>query len=433
MPKDGKRRAPQETRKQTVRREHEARQQRILYLALGAVALIVLIVLGIGYFQENIAKLNNPIATVNGNAITIREYQARVRYVASSLFSQLQEVNANLAQVNADPTLSFFKESLEQQQQQILLQLLELPRNEMESMIEDELVRQEAARRNLTVSADEIDEELERFIGYARATPTPTAGPSPTPTLTATPSKTPTITPTFTPSPTPTITVTPAPPTETPTVGPTETPFPTSTPMTYQGYLDEKKKYFDALSKNVQVSEADIRKLVEVGLLRRKLQKAIGDEIPTSEEQIQARHILVKTLEDALKVKERLDKGEDFAKLAEELSEDTGSKAEGGDLGWFPRGQMVKEFEDAAFALKVNEISQPISTTFGAHIIQVLAREANRPLDPVVLQQKQSTAFNDWLTKLVLNTDNKIERFYKDEYVPPEVKRQIDLLQAGLR
>lgn len=433
MPKDGKRRAPQETRKQTVRREHEVRQQRILYLALGAVALIVLIVLGIGYFQENIAKLNNPIATVNGNAITIREYQARVRYVASSLFSQLQEVNANLAQVNADPTLSFFKESLEQQQQQILLQLLELPRNEMESMIEDELVRQEAARRNLTVSADEIDEELERFIGYARATPTPTAGPSPTPTLTATPSKTPTITPTFTPSPTPTITVTPAPPTETPTVGPTETPFPTSTPMTYQGYLDEKKKYFDALSKNVQVSEADIRKLVEVGLLRRKLQKAIGDEIPTSEEQIQARHILVKTLEDALKVKERLDKGEDFAKLAAEFSEDTGSKAEGGDLGWFPRGQMVKEFEDAAFALKVNEISQPISTTFGAHLIQVLAREANRPLDPVVLQQKQSTAFNDWLTKLVLNTDNKIERFYKDEYVPPEVKRQIDLLQAGLR
>lgn len=433
MPKEGKKRAPQETRKQTVRRAYETRQERILYLVLGIIALVMLLVLGIGYYQENIGKLNNPIATVNGKTITIGEYQTRVRYNAARLFSQLQEINANLAQIANDPTLSFFTQSFEQQQQQIVMQLVELPRTVMESMIEDELVRQEAVRRGLSVSADEVEQEVERSIGYARATPTPTAGPSPTPTVTATPSKTPTITPTFTPAPSPTGTITPTTPTATPTVGPTETPFPTATPMTYQGYLDEKKKFFDSLSKNVQVSETDLRKLIEADLLRRKLQTAIGDEIPITEEQVQARHILVKTLEDALKVKERLNKGEDFAKLAEELSEDTGSKSEGGDLGWFPRGVMIKEFEDAAFALKVNEISQPISTTFGAHIIQVLARESNRPLDPALLQQKQSMAFNDWLTKLVVNPDNKIERFYKDAYVPPEVKKQLDLLQASLR
>ena len=138
-------------------------------------------------------------------------------------------------------------------------------------------------------------------------------------------------------------------------------------------------------------------------------------------------------MEEATQAKARLDKGEDFAKLAVELSTDTGSKEDGGNLGWFPRGQMVKVFEDAAFALKVNEISQPISTTFGAHIIQVLARDTNRPLDANVLQQKQSTAFSEWLTKFVLDTNNKIERFYQDTYVPPEVKKQIDLLQAGLR
>jgi parvulin-like peptidyl-prolyl isomerase len=252
--------------------------------------------------------------------------------------------------------------------------------------------------------------------------------------MTATPSKTPTITPTLAPSPTLTGTLTPTTPMPTPTVGPTETPLPTGTPMTYQGYLDGKKKYFDSLGKNAQVSEADVRKLVEGGLLRRKVQKAIGERVPPTEEQVQARHILLKTYEDALKVKERLNKGEDFAKLAQELSEDAGSKEKGGDLGWFPRGQMIKEFEDAAFALQANQISEPVTSTFGAHIIQVIDREQNRALEPATLEQKQATAFSGWLDKLALDPSAaKIERYYKDAYVPADVKKSIDQLQAGLR
>lgn len=428
MPKVSKRMA-QETRKQVVHRERQERQERILYLSLGGVVLLMLLILGIGYFQENIAKLNNPIAVVNGKSLTVGEYQARLRYISSSLFSQLQEINLNLAQVASDPTLSFFQSSLEQQQQQVVAQLVSVPRNELERMIEDELVRQEAARRNITVSADEVEKELETYLGYQRATPTPTAGPSPTPTMTATPSKTPTM-----PSPTLTGTITPTTPMPTPTVGPTETPLPTGTPMSYQGYLDGKKKYFDSLGKNAQVSEADVRKLVEGGLLRRKVQKAIGEQVPTTEEQVQARHILLKTYEDAVKVKERLNKGEDFAKLAQELSEDTGSKEQGGDLGWFPRGQMIKEFENAAFALQANQISEPVTSTFGAHIIQVIGREQNRALEPATLEQRQATAFSDWLDKLALDPSAaKIERYYKDAYVPADVKKSIDQLQAGLR
>ncbi len=432
MPKSSKR-IPQETRKQLVHRRREERQERILYLALGGVALLILIIFGIGYYQENIGKLNNPIAIVNGKPITVREYQAQLRYMSANLMGQLQELSASLQQISADPTLAYFKSSFEQQYQQVAIRLITLPTDQLESMIEDELVRQEAARRGITVSADEIEEQLEKYIGYQRPTPTPTAGPSPTPTNTATPTQTPTITPTFTPSPSPTGTITPTTPTVTPTLGPTETPYPTSTPMSYQSYQDEKKKYFDTLAKNAQVSESDIRTMIEAALLRRKVQQAIANEVPTSEEQVQARHILVKTYEEALQAKARLDKGEDFAQVAQELSTDTGTKDQGGNLGWFPRGQMVKEFEDAAFALPINQISDPITTTFGVHLIQVLARDPNRPLEPAALQQKQTNAFDEWLQKLVLDPNTKIERFYKDEYVPAEVKKILAQINDQMR
>ncbi len=418
MPKAGKR-APLENRKLQVRHEHEARQLRRLYLGLGGVLALILLIAGIGVLSENVLKLNNPIAIVNGKTISVRDYQTRLRYDASDLMAQLQQATLNLQQVQSDPTLSFLVASMQQQQQQIASQLTVLPSSDLEQLIEDEIVRQEAARRNLTVGADEVENELEKFLGYQRATPTPTAGPSPTATSTATPTKVPTVTPS------PTGTITPTTPTVTPTLGPTDTPEPTPTLMTYQAYTDARKKYFDDFTKRTSVGEADVRKFVEVYLLRRKLMQVFADQTPKTEEQVQARHILVKTYDEAVQVVERLKKGEDFVKLALELSQDNGSKEEGGDLGWFPRGQMIKEFEDAAFALSVNQISQPITTSFGVHIIQALGHEQNRPLTESALQQKQTQVFTDWLQKTLLDSNTKIERFYKDEYVPADIRKML--------
>jgi len=435
MPRTGKR-APQETRKQQVRRVREERQERILFLALGGIALLVLLVLGFGYYQENFAKLDNPIATVNGVPISVRDYQANIRYQSGSLVGQLNSLQSNLSQLGNDPSTDFLKNYFAQQQSTLVSQILALPRNELETLIDNQLVRQEAARRGFTVSADEIDQEIEREFGYERATPTPTAGPSPTPTETGTPTLTPTITPTYTPSPTPTGVpsdsrgITPPTPTVTPTEGPTETPGPTSTPLTYQGFQDQKKKFLDDLNTSTHVSEAEFRKIIETLLLRQKVQKAFADETPKTAEQVHARHILVQTFTETLQIEDRLSKGEDFAKLAQEFSTDTGSKETGGDLGWFPRGIMDKTFEDAAFSLAVNQISQPVTTTFGVHIIQMLGHEQDRPLDPSALQQKQTAAFNDWLQQTRLTA--KIDRFYKDEYVPPEVKQAIAQVQAAV-
>jgi foldase protein PrsA len=88
---------------------------------------------------------------------------------------------------------------------------------------------------------------------------------------------------------------------------------------------------------------------------------------------IRCAHILVKKYSQSLNILERLKNGENFEKIAKEFSE-CSSKKRGGDLGFFSRGQMVKEFEKAAFTLKQGEVTQePIKTKFGYHIIKRLA------------------------------------------------------------
>ncbi len=114
-----------------------------------------------------------------------------------------------------------------------------------------------------------------------------------------------------------------------------------------------------------------------------KLNDVRGSDLQTVIEQVNARHILLKpteiqddaTVEQRLRtIRERILAGEDFAGLAKTLSEDPGSAAEGGDLGWTGPGTFVPEFEATLGQLAENEISQPFRTQFGWHIIQMLGR-----------------------------------------------------------
>ena len=87
---------------------------------------------------------------------------------------------------------------------------------------------------------------------------------------------------------------------------------------------------------------------------------------------IRCSHILVQKQSESLAILERIRKGEKFALLAKELSIDRGNAKRGGDLGYFGRGRMVRPFEEAAFKLNVGEISNPVKTEFGYHIIKRL-------------------------------------------------------------
>jgi peptidyl-prolyl cis-trans isomerase C len=94
------------------------------------------------------------------------------------------------------------------------------------------------------------------------------------------------------------------------------------------------------------------------------------------DQEVRARHILVPTEAEAKKILEEIKKGTDFAELAKQKSKDPGAAAEGGDLGYFTKDQMVPEFSEAAFKLNKGELSDPVKTQFGWHIIKVEDKRA---------------------------------------------------------
>jgi len=140
------------------------------------------------------------------------------------------------------------------------------------------------------------------------------------------------------------------------------------------------------------------------------------------QEEVRARHILTETEDQAKAAAERLKKGEDFVKLAAELSKDPGSGKEGGDLGFFTKDRMVPEFSEIAFKLEAGKVSDPVKSQFGWHIIKLEERRT-RPFPALddVKDQIQRALVEKAQTDAVLKlrTEAKIERTDAAPAVPP--------------
>lgn len=141
------------------------------------------------------------------------------------------------------------------------------------------------------------------------------------------------------------------------------------------------------------------------------------------QEEVHARHILVKTEDEAKEVIKELDAGKDFAELAKEKSTDP-NKSEGGDLGYFGRGRMVKEFEDAAFAMPVGTYSKtPVKTDFGYHVIKVEdKRDAPPPPYDQVKDQVRQLVMRDKYLDLL----NKAKQATKIQISDPALSKAYD-------
>jgi len=121
-----------------------------------------------------------------------------------------------------------------------------------------------------------------------------------------------------------------------------------------------------------------------------QLKAAYNEKAASSkgQEEVRARHILVSSEDEAKKLYEQIKKGGDFEKIAKEKSADKGSGANGGELGWFTKDRMVPEFADAAYKLKKGDVSAPVKSEFGWHIIQV---EDRRPLQVASFEEMKES------------------------------------------
>jgi peptidyl-prolyl cis-trans isomerase C len=184
--------------------------------------------------------------------------------------------------------------------------------------------------------------------------------------------------------------------------------------------FEERLAYYKLRALRDTFYEKKVRDAVTEVQAKKAYDEQIAKIVP--EPEVRARHILVKTEQEAKDLVKQLKGGADFIELAKKSS-DGPSAQTGGDLGYFARGQMVKPFEDAAFTLKAGEISAPVQTEFGWHVIKVEDKR-NRPVpafDEVKDQLVASLVQNQLKTVV-----QGLRGTAKVEIVDPELKKAIE-------
>src|SRR5215210_5924598 len=208
-------------------------------------------------------------------------------------------------------------------------------------------------------------------------------------------------------------------------------------------YFGGDKKKYAAQLKEQGLTEKQVRNDIRAQIVSEKIFEQVTGDVKVTDADIEAyyeknkaqysqpesrdvRHILVKTKKQADDLYTQLEGGADFAALAKKFSEDTGSKANGGKLT-ISKGQTVAPFDRTAFLLKTNEISRPVKTQFGYHVIQALGETKVAKVTPLkdvkasirqqLLQTKKNEAMTKWVEDLKKDYDDKVA--YAVGFTPP--------------
>ena len=441
------------TKKHIAREKREAKQVRLILIITIAVGVVIVGLVLYGVINHFIVRPRTPVAKVGDETITVNYFEKRVKY------TRIQMLNTVFQYYNFYEQFGEFGASFLQTAQSMASQLTQpvaLGSDVLDQLIDEIIIREEAQARGITASTQEIDEAIQAAFGFF-------PGGTPTPSTTSTIASTPTYSETqlaiVTLTNTPTVTATA---TETPeaTATPVEnvdneedtdmgesseedqsdaqetpegTPTPdltatiTVTPTLYSTELyGEDIKEFNDLYEIYDFDYEDLQDVFEAQILREKLQEEITKDLVPLRDEVWARHILLETEEEAQEVLDLLEQGEDFHELAATYSTDPGSKDRGGDLGWFMYESMVPEFAEAAFAMDEGEISEPVESEFGFHIIQVIGKRQVQVEDDEFFLEKE-TAFTDWLSEVRNSRDDIVIFDAWEEYVPdtPEISTQL--------
>jgi parvulin-like peptidyl-prolyl isomerase len=166
---------------------------------------------------------------------------------------------------------------------------------------------------------------------------------------------------------------------------------------------------FDEWLKSTDQTQEDYQNMLRRSIISQRAWDVVAANVPDAVEQVHARVIVLEDQAAADAVVSQLRQGADFATLVREQSVDVATKDSGGDLGWFPRGLVAPELEDAAFALQPGETSDPVSLGGRFHVIQVVERESARALSDEMKTQLMQAKFDRWLADL--RAQAVIERF----------------------
>lgn len=369
-------------RREVHRSRREEAQSRRLWTVFGAILGTIAVILGIGAFQQFYLKPRQPIATVNGAQISVTDFQNRALYEKFRLEDRFGPLAAQ----------GTFAQQIAQYVQ------TELPKAAFETLITDEVLRQEARRQNIAIPDQEVTKAIQAEYSYfPEGTPTPQAGP-----------------PTSTPPPSPTV----PPGTVVPTPGPTST----AEIVDAQKFKTAYDQFLTGLKTATGLDENYHREMRRSQLLydRFRQQVIASANIPATTLQVKARQIVVDNEDAAKNVVARLRAGEDFAAVAKEVSTDTATKEQGGDLGYFAQGAKDPVIERAAFSQAVNQISDPIKVGERWTILQVTEAPAQRPIAESDRQSREQQAFDNWLNDL--QSKAVIERQeLRPEMIPSEI------------
>ncbi|MDO8688034.1 MAG: peptidylprolyl isomerase, partial [Dehalococcoidales bacterium] len=294
---------PQDKKKE-IEKAPNGKQRRRTAFTIGAVVIvIILVLLGGGYYQNYVAPFQRTIITVDDTAIRMDYFLKRARFVGADPMTMLQRLT------------------------------------------DEQLIKLGASRYGITVSSENITNELMRIAMGSSA-------------------------------------------------GISESEF---------------QAWYRQMLNDSGLSDAEFKDTTATMIMAAQLQGYLAERMPTTAEQVHLSAILMGTYEEAQQIKARIEKGEAFADVAREVSLDETSKADGGDLGWLPRGVLDPRFEDVAFRLIPGEVSIPIpqvlpsptdqgtEDTGGYFLFMVSEKAAAREIAAEFLPGVKSQALDKWL------------------------------------